>query len=159
MAISKQAAVEILFKDGVEQKDISKILKISEVTVSKIVTTGGLRKKRTMQTLAKKTCEDNALMALEHQSSIVRLMAEKLKTELTENPSIEELRAALIPKSEIDALQKLFTTIKGKEMEWSTIVKNIREFIAWLREHRPDLAQQIIDPADDYINEKRSMMS
>jgi predicted transcriptional regulator len=156
---TKEAAVEILFKEGLEQKDISKILKLSEVTVSKIVTKGNLRRKRTMQSIAKKTSEDNALMALEHQSTIVRLMAEKLREELAENPSMDDLKAALIPKGEIDALQKLFTTIKGKELEWSNYVKIIREFIAWVRDRNPELAQQIIDPADDYINEKRRVMS
>lgn len=159
MALRKEAAIEILFQQGVEQKDIAKILKISEVTVSKVVTTGNLRKKRTMQSLAKKTSEDNALMALEHQSTIVRLMAEKLKEELSANPTIDDLKSALIPKGEIDALQKLFTTIKGKEMEWSNVVKIIREFVAWTRENRPDLVQYIIDPADEYINDKRRLMS
>ncbi len=159
MALRKEAAVEILFKEGVEQKDIAKILKLSEVTISKIVVSGNLRKKRTMQSLAKKTSEDNALVALEHQSTIIRLMAEKLRDELDKNPDMESLKAALIPKGEIDALQKLFTTIKGRDMEWSNFIKVIREFVGYVRERNPELAQEIADPADEFLNEKRRMMS
>lgn len=158
MAVTKHTAIEILFNEGWEQKDIAKTLRLSEVTVSKYVTGNNLRKQRALQSLAKKTSEDNALMALEHQSTIIRLIAEKLKSELADNPDMESLKAALIPKGEIDALQKLFTTIKGKEREWSDVVKIIREFTSWLKEVNIELAQDVVDHADEYLNEKRRMM-
>ncbi len=159
MALTKQAAIDILFNEGCEQKDIARILKLSEVTISRHVTKNNLRQNRSMQSIAKKTSEENALVALEHQSTIIRLMAEKLKRALGEDPNMDELKAALIPKGEIDALQKLFTTIKGKELEWSNVVKIIREFTSWLKDRDIDLAQDIIDHADDYINDKRRLMS
>jgi len=159
MALTKNTAIDVLFQDGWEQKDIAKTLKISEKTVSLYVTKNGLRKSRTMQSLARKTSEENALVALEHQTTIIRLIAEKLRNALTENPTMEDLKAALIPKGEIDAVQKLFTTIKGKELEWSAVVKIIREFTAWLKEVDMETAQNVVDHADDYINEKRRVMS
>lgn len=158
MAQTKNSAIDELFLAGWEQKDIARILKISEVTISRYCTKKGLRKNRTIQSLAKKTSEENCLMALEHQSTIVRLIAEKLKAALSENPDISELKAALIPKGEIDALQKLATTIRGKELEWSAVVKIIREFTSYVKEIDVMLAQQIIDYADDYINDKRRLM-
>ena len=159
MALTRHSAIDELFTAGWEQKDIARVLKLSEVTVSRYVTKNGLRKNRVMQSLARKTSEENALIALEHQSTIIRLIGEKLRAELSEDPTMEELKAALIPKGEIDALQKLFTTIKGKELEWSAVVKIIREFTAWLKEVDMIIAQGVVDHADDYINEKRRVMS
>jgi predicted transcriptional regulator len=159
MAVTKNSAIEVLFKDGWDQKDIARILKLSEVTVSRYATERGLRKKRAMHSLARQTSEENSLIALEHQSTIIRMMAEKLKGALSEEPDMDELKAALLPKGEIDALQKLFTTIKGKELEWSAVVKIIREFTSYLKEVAPEKAQGIVDHADDYINEKRRVMS
>jgi len=159
MALTTHSAIDELFTAGWEQKDIARVLKLSEVTVSRYVTKNGMRKNRVMQSLARKTSEENALIALEHQSTIIRMIGEKLRAELSENPTMEDLKAALIPKGEIDALQKLFTTIKGKEQEWSSVVKIIREFTAWLKEVDMEVAQDVVDHADDYINEKRRVMS
>lgn len=155
MAVHKNSAIEILFNEGWEQKDIAQILRLSEATISKHVVKRDLRQRRTMSSLAKKTSEDNALFALEHQSTIIRLMAASLKQELGKSTDIESLKNALIPRGEVDALQKLFTTIKSKELEWSAIVKVIREFITFLKERDIELAQSIVDHVDDYINEKR----
>jgi IS30 family transposase len=159
MALSKESAIEILFKEGVEQKDIARILKLSEVTISRHVKKNNLRAARSMQSIAKKTSEENALVALEHQSTIIKLIADKLRAQLADDPTVEDLKAALIPKGEIDALQKLFTTIKGKELEWSAVVKIIREFTTFVKDRDMKLAHAIIDPADEYINEKRRAMS
>lgn len=159
MALTKNSAIEALFKEGWDQKDIARVLKISEVTVSRHAKKNELRKKRAMQSIARQTSEENSLIALEHQSTIIRMIAEKLKSGLPENPEMDDLKAALLPKGEIDALQKLFTTIKGRELEWSAVVKIIREFTTFLKECDPKLAQDIIDHADDYINEKRRIMS
>lgn len=159
MALTKNSAIDVLFAEGWDQKDIARVLKVSEVTVSRYAGKNGLRKKRTMQSLARKTSEENALIALEHQSTIIRLIGEKLRNELSENPTMEDLKAALIPKGEIDALQKLFTTIRGKEQDWSAVVKTVREFTSFLKEVDMELAQRVVDHADDYINEKRRVMS
>lgn len=156
--LTKQAAVALLFKEGIEQKEISRLLKLSEKTVSGYVVAGNLKKKRLQHNIAKKTSEENALYALEHQSNVLRMIAEKLKQGMHEEMTIEELKAALIPKGEIDAMQKLFTTIKGKELDWSYIVRTIREFIQYVKEKDIDIAKDIADIADDYINDKRRAM-
>jgi predicted transcriptional regulator len=153
--LTKQAAVGLLFKEGIEQKEIARLLKLSEKTVSGYVVSGNLKKKRLQHSIAKKTSEENALIALDHQSKVVRMMAEKLQEGITENMSIEDLKAALIPKGEIDALQKLFTTIKGKELDWSYIVRIIREFIQYVKDKDIELAQDLAEIADEYINDKR----
>lgn len=155
MILDKKAATAVLFKEGYEQKDIAKILKLSEVTISKYVKEGGLKKKRLEHSIHKQTAEENALTALAHQTTVIRMISEKLGEKLNEDMSVEELGKCLIPKGEIDAVQKLFTTVKGKELEWSGIVKILREFSQWLKEEDLELAQDILDPIDKYINEKR----
>lgn len=153
--LTKEAAVALLYREGIEQKEIARLLKLSEVTVSRYVSKGNMKRKRLQHSIAKKTSEENALMALDHQSKVVRMMAEKLQEGMSDNMTLEELKAALIPKGEIDALQKLFTTIKGKELDWSYIVRIIREFIQYVKEKDIELAKDIADLADDYINDKR----
>jgi len=159
MALTRNAAIEELFEQGWEQKDIARVLKLSEVTISRYVKKKNLRKQRDIHSLARKTATENALFAYEYQSTIVYRIAQKLKESLAENAGVEELKGALIPKGEIDALQKLATTIRTKETEWSDIVKIIREFTTYLKDRDLELAQDIIDHADDYINEKRRLIS
>ena len=158
MELTKKAAVELLFKEGYEQKEIAKILKLSEATVSKYVTQGGLRKKRLDHSIKRTTSEENALTALAHQTTVIRMISEKLGEQLNANLTTEELGKLLIPKGEIDAVQKLFTTVKGKELDWSAIVRILREFSMWLKEEDLELAQEIIEPIDKYLNEKRKSL-
>ncbi|PKQ69388.1 hypothetical protein BZG01_00170 [Labilibaculum manganireducens] len=158
MELTKKAAVELLFKEGYEQKQIAKMLKLSEATVSKYVTLGGLRKKRLDHSIKRNTSEENALSALSHQTTVIRMISEKLGADINDSMTVEELGKCLIPKGEIDAVQKLFTTVKGKELDWSAIVKILREFSQWLKEEDLNLAQDIIDPIDKYLNEKRKSL-
>ena len=158
MAVTKKTAITELYNSGWEQKDIARILKLSEVTISKHVTKLSLKRQRCMQSIAKKTSVENALIALQYQSKIIKMIAQKLEEKLSDNPNLEDLKNSLIPKGEIDALQKLFTTIKTKEMEWSSLVKIIREFIDYIKNVDIKLAQSLVDSADDYINAKRRVM-
>jgi hypothetical protein len=160
-SVSKNSAVELLFKQGIEQKEISKLLHISETTISKIVVNKQLRRKRLDHDLRKNTAEEDALTALAHQSRIIRMISQKLGDGLPENLddiSMDELKAALIPKGEIDALQKLFTTIKGKELDWSAIVRILREFSNWLKDEDLEAAKEIVPHIDTYINIKRKSL-
>ena len=89
------------------------------------------------------------------------MISQKLGDGLPENLeeiSMDELKAALIPKGEIDALQKLFTTIKGKELDWSAIVRILREFSNWLKDEDLEAAKDIVPHIDTYINLKRKSL-
>jgi len=153
--IAKKAAAEILFKDGMEQKDISRMLTVSETTISKWVIAGKWKSKRINHSIRKQTAEDDTMSALAHQAMILRRLTEKYAETLVDDMSIQDLQACLIPKGDVDAFQKLWTTVKGKELDWSAIVKILREFSQWLREEDLKMAQCIIDPIDKYLNEKR----
>ena len=159
MQLRKEAAAEILFKEGIEQKEIARILKLSENTISNYVKKNGWKKKRLNHSIRKNTAEEDALTSLAHQSRIIRLISDKLAQSIEDiaeqDLSVDDLKAALIPKGEIDALQKLFTTIKGKELDWSAIVRILREFSVYLKDEELELAQAIVPHIDSYINLKR----
>lgn len=153
--INKKAAAEILFKEGIEQGSIARILGLSEVTISKYVTQGNWRQKRVEHSIRRNTAEEDTLTALAHQSRVIRMISDKLAATVNEDMAPEDLSRCLIPRGDIDALQKLFTSVKGKEIEWSSIVKILREFSTWMKEEELKLAQSIVPYIDVYLNQKR----
>lgn len=156
--ISKKEAAEVLFKEGIEQQSISKILGVSENTISKYVVTGNWRQKRVAHSIKRNTSEEDTLTALAHQSRVIRLISEQLAKEVNEDMTAQELSACLIPRGDIDALTKLFAAVKGKELDWSNLVKVLREFSVWVKEENLSLAQQMVPSIDKYLNEKRKQM-
>jgi hypothetical protein len=156
--LDKHALIRTLFNAGYEQKDIARILKLTETTVSKHVIKGEMRKKRVEWGINRQTSEENALAALAHQTKIIRLISEKLGEKIEEDLSVDELGKLLISKGEIDAVQKLFTTVKGKELDWSAMVQVLRNFMAYIKECDLELAQELVPHVDEYINEKRRSM-
>jgi len=153
--LDKHAAIKVLFNAGWEQKDIARILRLTEKTVSSHVTKGDMRRKRIAIGINRHTSEENALTALAHQTNIIRLISEKQAAQVREDMTVEELGKLLIPKGEIDAVQKLFTTVKGKELDWSAMVQILRNFMSFLKESDVQLAQELVPHVDEYINEKR----
>lgn len=151
----KSDAALILYREGWTQKEIAQIIKSTEKTVSNWRHKFNWDEKTVAYNTHRQTSEDNALAALAHQTKIIRLIAEKLGDEVTNNLSAKELAGLLIPKGEIDAVQKLFTTIKRKELDWSDKVKTLREFATWLKEVDIELAKQIIGHIDTHLNETR----
>ena len=151
----KHEAGLILYREGVPQKDIAGILN----TTAKTVTNWKQKYDWDGQTvgfnIARKTSVDNATSALSHQTRVLRLIADKLSAQIQPGMEVDELKKLLIEKGEIDAVQKLFTTIKGKELEWGDRVKTIREFMQHLKEQNLDLAKKVVPFTDDYLNSIR----
>lgn len=114
-----------------------------------------MKRKRIAIGINRQTSEENALTALAHQTNIIRIISEKQASLVQENMTVEELAKLLIPKGEIDAVQKLFTTVKGKELDWSAMVQILRNFMSYLKETDVELAQELVPHVDGYINEKR----
>ncbi|WP_347839307.1 hypothetical protein [uncultured Draconibacterium sp.] len=152
MAQSREAAIEALLKAGFEQTEIARILRLSENTVSKYSNKKGIKKRILEQSIKQNTAEEDALTSLAHQSKVVRMISEKLAENLSDDMTLDELKQSLIPKGEIDALQKLFTTIKRKELEWSDKVKILRQFTSFLKDEDMELARDIIPHVEVYIN-------
>ena len=66
-----------------------------------------------------------------------------------------EGKPRLIQKGEIDALSKLYATIKKKDVEWTTYVKIVRELVVYLQVENLALAKKIIPISNNFLNDKR----
>jgi hypothetical protein len=152
MAKAHETAIEALLKAGFEQTEIARILRLSENTVSKYSNKKGIKKRILEQSIKQNTAEEDALTSLAHQSKVVRMISDRLAARLTPDMEVDALKECLIPKGEIDALQKLFTTIKRKELEWSDKVKILRQFSSFLKDEDMELAREIVPHVESYMN-------
>jgi len=152
MAKAHETAIEALLKEGFEQTEIARILRLSENTVSKYSNKKGIKKRILEQSIKQNTAEDDALTSLAHQSKVVRMISDKLSAKLSPDMDVEDLKECLIPKGEIDALQKLFTTIKRKELEWSDKVKILRQFFNYVKGEDVVTARDIVPHIENYMN-------
>lgn len=155
-------AGKILYSNGFEQKEIARLLRKSEPTISKWKNEDNWELSKVSNSVQTLTATENSLAALNHQTRVLKLMADRfsrqLEDELARDAEGAELAKYLIPKGEIDAVQKLFTTIKRPEAEWSTLVKVLRDYANWLRDENLSLAQQNVEYMDIWLNDKRKSL-
>ena len=153
-----------LFMIGMDQNDIAEILEVQPKTVTTWVQEGKWKEKRQEQLLRKETNEESVQKLIAFQLrvlDIVRTEAEKALEALTNNKAktgskkLIELQTLLIARGDIDALQKLHTIVKGKDVEWTTYIKIIREFIAELSEANNTLAKDLTPYVNEFLNNKR----
>lgn len=152
MTIDNKSAAQTLYNESWDQKDIARILKVSEKTISTWKQSGKWEEGRAKKNMAEEVSEDAIWELINYQTTALKMKKNKFLAQL-EKKQIEEL--PMLDKGDVDALQKLWTTVKGKQLEWSTIVKIIRDFIATISEKDNELAKKLINPTDDYINFKR----
>lgn len=152
-------AAKLLYLNGFDQKGIARLLRKSEPTISKWKQEDNWEQQKISTSVHTLTATENSLSALNHQTRVLKLMSDRYGKQLDEGllKGLEaaELSKYLIPKGEIDAVQKLFTTIKRPEAEWSTMVKVLRDFANHLRDENLALAQQLVEYMDAWLNDKR----
>jgi predicted transcriptional regulator len=144
--MDKKESARQLFLDKYSQKDIARILDVSEQTISKWAKQEGWDDKRAEMLARNESIKDRILKLIDYQ---LRFMENW--TELQEGG--EDLKP--LDKGQIDALSKLFSAIKGKEMEWAQVVAVQREFLEYLESRDISLAKQLIPHVDAYLNQKR----
>lgn len=154
--MNKHEAAQILYNEGVKQKEIAEILTTTTTTVNRWVAAGQWDKKRAEHSIKKETAEERVWNIINYQLRIIDLMMQKHQEDNIENMEIAELKKLLIERGDIDALQKLFTTIKGKELEWSQIVKIVRELLEYIERENNGIAKQVTPLANEFINNKRT---
>ena len=153
--MEKKEAAKLMYNDGALQKEIAEILHIQPKTVGAWVKEGKWEEKRTQHALAKDTAEEKVWKLINFNLRVLEMMSDKQEKLLDPSMNIEELKKLLTPRGDIDALQKLFTTIKGKELEWTKIVKIIREFTEFVQESDIIVAKQLVNHANLFLNDKR----
>jgi len=149
--ISKKEAALILYREGMKGTEIASILKVSEKSISTWKTDGEWDKKRVHFEMNQQTAADKVWILIQYQLDRLTRLTELYQKQEEKEPE----KIQLISKGDIDALQKLFTTIRKKETEWSDLVRILRDYVGWLRIEDAELAKLNLDPIEKYLNEQR----
>jgi len=149
--MNKQDAAKILYLEGYEQKDIAKMMRVSQNTISRWSTSGKWKEKKVSTEMKSDNSVQRIIGLIDYQT---RALKRKTDQFLEENPESTKL----IERGDIDALQKLFTTIRKDAKKFSDYVHVMKEFLNFLQHHNLDLAKRLTEPADLFINEKRKVL-
>jgi len=139
-------AAQILYNNDIPGKAIARTIKVSEQTVTSWKKKYGWEKKKTLKALASETAEEALWELINYQLSAI-----KKKKEGWEKRG----EPVLIDKGDIDALAKMFSAVKGKQLEWSNYVKVCRELVDYIRKEDLELAKQILEHVEIFLNNKR----
>jgi len=149
--LERKEAAFILYREGMSGTEIASMLKVSEKTVSTWKTAGDWDKKRCHFEMHQQTASDQVWKLIQYQLVRLNRLTELYEKEEANDPT----SIKLISKGDIDALQKLFTTVRKKETEWSDLVRILRDYMAWLRLEDQELAKSNVVPIERYLNEQR----
>jgi len=141
-----------LYIEGLKQVQIARVLGVSPNTVWRWANDDedNWQDARIKRNMMDQTSEEAVRELIEYQLMVLKNMKEEM---------IEKGELKLIPRGDIDGLQKLYTTIKRSEMKWTDLVKIIREFMDYVKGEDIDLAKRLVDLSNEFLNEKRKLMS
>lgn len=153
----KKAAAKILFMDGsFKQSSIATVLKVQESNLSHWVTDGDWHAKRNQARLFRENSEESVQDLITYQLDILCRIKEMSVEQIELAEKVEDLEKLLIKRGDIDALQKLFTTIKDdKELDWKSKVKLLQRFTASVSEEDNDLAKKLTLYVTQFLNDER----
>lgn len=149
VAMNKQAAARELYNLGWEQKDIAKVLKTTEKSISTWKKKDNWEKKRAEAAIHQATSEEAMWELISYQLQVLKQRKDEWLKEGNEN-------MRLIEKGDIDALQKMFSTVKREQHTWTTYVTVLREFMDSLQANNSELAKKLIDYVDNFLNDTKN---
>jgi transposase len=148
--MEKKEAAWYLYKEGILQKDIARTLGITEQTVVSWKKQGDWEKK----------LHDHQELFESNAQRVQKLIAYQLRTlERMVQDWEQEGSNRLIGKGEIDALSKLYATIKTKETTWTNYIRVCKELMEFVAGRNVGLAKQLTDQIDDFLNETRDSIN
>jgi len=147
----KKDAAKILYIQGFTQVDIAKFMGVGKNTVNKWAIAGKWKEKKINLSLLKDNSVQRIMEMIDYQTKAITRKIELWKDE-------DPLTTKLIERGDIDALQKLFTTIKKDSKKWSDYVSVIREFFEFLQANDLEIAQELSDLADTFLHQKRELL-
>lgn len=163
--MEKQAAARILFNEGTAQKDIARILRVTEGTVSKWARDEDWRGSRIANAIARESAEEGIWHLINYQIEQLTAITKEWKENAgkkLKNPDGSDggtyPRNKLIDKGDIDALQKMFAAVKGKQQTWTHYVSVTRELMEHLQNSDSELAKRLIEHVDQFLNDKRQKL-
>ena len=150
----KKEAAEELFLKGLTGVEIARILDVSENSVSSWSTDGQWRMKR-----ANLQAQKSGRMEMVSEIIDYQLQATRQRIE-TNRKNAADTSQPLQPidKGEIDAISKLFATIKGKEITWAMYVDVIRELMTFISNKNHDVAKMVDPYSNEFLYNKREVL-
>lgn len=149
--MEKREAARTLYMTGdYTLQDISRLLSISDTTLTKWVKEGDWKTRRTMSGLFEQTSVEALKELADYQLQALVQLKNKL---------VEEGNWQLLDKGHFDALSKAFSNIKGPELKWEHAVRIMRRFVEFLQDRDLSLAQRVAEHSDLFLNELRKHMN
>lgn len=148
--MEKREAARLLYMEGEQFAGISKLLNVSDTTLTKWAKDGDWRNKRTMKGLFEQTSVEALKELADYQ---LQALVNK-KNQLLEAGDWE-----LLDKGHFDALSKAFSNIKGPELKWEHAVRVMRRFMEYLQANDLEAAKAIEEHSNIYINELRKQFN
>lgn len=150
----RKSQAKALFLEGVSQAFIAEVMGVAPKTVGTWAKQGNWHSLKS----------ESDMMRMNSEEIVQRLIAYQLK--VLEQRTIDNLEAAdqygtplpLLDKGDIDALQKLFTTIKRSEMKWRDYIRFTKEFTVFIEQHDRELAKTITELGQLFLNEKSKVV-
>lgn len=139
---TKEEIAKELFFSGFSQKKIATIIERSEQTVSRWAKKNGWQDERLELESSKTSIESRIHNLIDHQ---LWVLEEKVKE------ARESGHPLPIDKGEIDALSKLFASVKGKEISFVQKVKLITDFTEFINTEDPAIAKRIVKYSERFI--------
>ena len=148
--MNDKEAAYILFKEGVPQQEIARILQRSEQTITRWKKDGEWDQKATEDLMATQTIHEDTRDLVRYQLATLRKLKEQyMKAEK------EGGEPRLISKGDIDGARDLFNMIKVKEADWTTLVRTVRLINKFMKDNYPVLARDVAPAMNDFLNEQR----
>lgn len=146
----KEAARSLYINEQLSQKEIAHILKVNENTVGRWKKEDGDWDNFSM---LRDSSTQHIMELIHYQTSMLK----KRKDAWMADPEMAET-FPLINKGDIDALQKLHSTIRNDARKFNDYVVITTELVAFINEEAPELAKEIAPIADLFLNEKRKSL-
>lgn len=154
--MEKHAAAYILKKNGASNLEISQILQVNHNTISVWTKKFGWEDKLIDEQLFQETSLEQVRSLISFNLKVLNAIKDKKAKGVDfEKAEIEDLEKMLTDKGQVDALNKLFVNIRGKEITWEQIVKTVREFLEYLEAENFKLAQQATPYVHAFVDTKR----
>ncbi len=149
---NKRQAAKTLFMQGFDQTEIAKILEVSLNTTTKWKQAEGWTEQRLQKELHDNTNADIVRELISYQLAVLK---SKKDAELL----LSAENRKLIERGDIDALQKLYTTIKRDEIKFEIFVSVAKRILAFVAEENIDLAKKVEPTFNRFINEARKSLA
>lgn len=159
MAKSKdeiREAARVLYFEGWEQNKLADFCNVAPKTIGEWAKEGKWKDRRNRYNLFREDSSEQVMNLIDFQLRVLNKIIEAQNDLIETTNSVTELKALLIKNGELDGLQKLFTTLKGREVEWVDTVRFMREFTDYANQQDSKLAAMLIAMGNKFIELKRT---